>query len=75
MSTLITGISELWTGQDDPIRDAALVIDGNTVPLDVGATIQNNRTMVPLRFIVEKMGMEVYYEDADRSISIFQKIN
>lgn len=31
MSTLITGISELWTGQDDPIRDAALVIDGDTV--------------------------------------------
>ena len=51
------------------------VIDGNTVQLDVGATIQNNRTMVPLRFIVEKMGMEVYYEDSDRSISIFQKIN
>ncbi|MFR9296306.1 MAG: copper amine oxidase N-terminal domain-containing protein, partial [Aedoeadaptatus pacaensis] len=51
------------------------VIDGNTVPLDVGATIQNDRTMVPLRFIVEKMGMEVYYEDSDRSISIFQKIN
>lgn len=51
------------------------VIDGRTVSLDVGATIQNDRTMVPLRFIVEKMGMEVYYEDADRSISIFQKIN
>ena len=31
MSTLITGISELWTGQDDPIHDAALVIDGDTV--------------------------------------------
>lgn len=31
MSTLITGISELWTGEDAPIRDAALVIDGETV--------------------------------------------
>lgn len=31
MSTLITGISELWTGQGDPIHDAALVIDGDTV--------------------------------------------
>ena len=31
MSTLITGVSELWTGQDDPIHDAALVIDGDTV--------------------------------------------
>ena len=31
MSTLITGISELWTGQHDPIHDAALVIDGDTV--------------------------------------------
>ena len=31
MSTLITGISELWTGEDAPIRDAALVIDGDTV--------------------------------------------
>ena len=50
-------------------------IDTNAVALDVGATIQNNRTMVPLRFIVENMGMEVYYEHSDRSISIFQKIN
>ena len=31
MSTLITGISELWTGQGSPIHDAALVIDGDTV--------------------------------------------
>lgn len=31
MSTLITGVSELWTGQGEPIRDAALVIDGDTV--------------------------------------------
>ncbi len=31
MSTLITGISELWTVEDAPIRDAALVIDGDTV--------------------------------------------
>ena len=31
MSTLITGVSELWTGQGEPIRDAALVIDGDAV--------------------------------------------
>ncbi|MDY3118937.1 MAG: stalk domain-containing protein [Peptoniphilus sp.] len=53
---------------------AQAVIDGTPVALDVGATIQNNRTMVPLRFVVEKMGLEVYYEGSDRSISIFQKI-
>ena len=58
-----------------PANKNEATIDGNTVALDVGATIQNNRTMVPLRFIVENMGMEVYYENSDRSISIFQKIN
>ena len=31
MSTLITGISELWTGQGAPIHDAALVIDGEVI--------------------------------------------
>lgn len=31
MSTLITGISELWTGQGSPMHDAALVVDGDTV--------------------------------------------
>ena len=34
MSTLITGISELWTGEDAPIHDAALVIDGDGVAVD-----------------------------------------
>ena len=58
-----------------PANKNEATIDGNAVALDVGATIQNNRTMVPLRFIVENMGMEVYYENSDRSISIFQKIN
>ena len=58
-----------------PANKNEATIDGNTVALDVGATIQNNRTMLPLRFIVENMGMEVYYENSDRSISIFQKIN
>ena len=31
MSTLITGISELWTGQGSPMHDAALVVDGDAV--------------------------------------------
>ena len=31
MSTLLTGISELWTGQGAPIHDAALVIDGEVI--------------------------------------------
>ena len=58
-----------------PVDKNQATIDTNTIPLDMGATIQNDRTLVPLRFIVENMGMEVYYEPSDRSISIFQKIN
>ncbi|MDD7363214.1 MAG: stalk domain-containing protein [Firmicutes bacterium] len=53
-------------------RDVAM-IDGEAAALDVGSTLRDNRTLVPLRFVVETMGMDVYYVDRDRSIFIYER--
>ncbi|MCX7709498.1 MAG: glycosyl hydrolase family 18 protein [Clostridia bacterium] len=36
-------------------------INGNTATIDVAPLIDNSRTMIPLRFIAEKMGMNVQW--------------
>lgn len=38
--------------------------------LDVPATIVNGRTMVPLRFIAETLGAEVYWNEKSRTVEI-----
>lgn len=48
-------------------------INGKSVPLDVGAAIRDDRTVIPLRFVAENLGMEVYYGKSDRTISIYEK--
>lgn len=58
---------------DLPVDRKEAYIDGKNVPLDVGAAIRDDRTMIPLRFVVENLGMEVYYGKSDRSISIYEK--
>jgi hypothetical protein len=39
-------------------------VDGKTILLDVPARIVNGRTMVPLRFVGESLGKNVYYNSA-----------
>ena len=36
-------------------------VDGDTVQIDIPARIVNGRTMVPLRFVGESLGKNVYY--------------
>jgi endonuclease YncB( thermonuclease family) len=45
-------------------------INGEPIPLDVPATIINDRTLVPLRFVSEAMGSTVGWEGLTRSITI-----
>lgn len=53
-----------------------LVIGGNAykngepVYLDVPAKLMNDRTMVPLRFVSEAMGCQVYWNDATETVTI-----
>ncbi|MDK9709889.1 copper amine oxidase N-terminal domain-containing protein [Acidaminobacter sp.] len=50
------------------LGETEVVVDDNTIQLDVPAQTMNGRTVVPLRFIAEQMGFEVDYEDGDVTI-------
>lgn len=53
-----------------PINEQVMYINSESVAIDVPSQIVNERTMVPLRAIIEGLGMKVTYEDATRSITI-----
>jgi soluble lytic murein transglycosylase-like protein len=46
------------------------VFDDEIIPLDVPATLKNNRTMVPLRFIMEAFDIEVDWDQNSRTVEI-----
>lgn len=45
-------------------------VDGSEVSLDAPPTIVRGRTMVPLRFISESLGNEVYWAESTRTVEI-----
>lgn len=45
-------------------------VDGHAIKTDTEATIMNNRTIVPLRFIAETLHLKVYWHPEDRTIEI-----
>jgi hypothetical protein len=47
-------------------------VDGRTVKLDVPPTIRNGRTLVPLRFVAESLGLTVSWDDATRTVTIIK---
>jgi hypothetical protein len=48
----------------------SVVVDNNLVVFDTQPIVENGRTLVPLRAIAEAAGMDVAYNEADRSIMI-----
>ena len=72
-----------WTDHETPIAieygghhialtvgDRTATVDGNTVETDVPAQIVGDRTLVPIRFVSEQLGMDIVYDDASRCVSI-----
>ncbi|NLN87572.1 MAG: copper amine oxidase N-terminal domain-containing protein, partial [Syntrophomonadaceae bacterium] len=60
---------ELWIGQSNAL------VNGNTVPIDadnpnVKPLILNDRTMLPLRFVTEKLGCGVEWDEATQKVTI-----
>ena len=45
-------------------------VDGKTVIMDVAPKIENQRTLVPLRFIAEAFGAEVEWDPKTQGITI-----
>lgn len=54
------------------IDNKTVSVNGAAAALDVPPMILNNRTMIPLRFVGEKMGMKVDWNDANRTITMSQ---
>ena len=52
------------------IGDETALVDGRAIKLDVPARIVNNRTLVPLRFICETLGLEVNWNSETNVINL-----
>lgn len=46
------------------------VVNGNTIEMDVAPETKYSRTMVPLRFIGENLGLTVNWDQSSRSVSL-----
>jgi hypothetical protein len=52
-----------------------IFINGNEVPSDTSPIIMNNRTLVPIRVISEKLGMDVKWDGVNRYVIITSKVD
>lgn len=52
------------------IDDKKAVVDGQEIALDAPATIVNDRTLVPLRFLSESLGADVTWDNDQRRVVI-----
>lgn len=57
-------MAELWLNKAD------LVIDGQVVTAEVAPMLMNERTMVPLRLLAEKMGWKVGWDQPTQSVTL-----
>ncbi|MCX6087489.1 MAG: GH25 family lysozyme [Caldiserica bacterium] len=52
------------------IGNRTAVVNGEAVVLDVPAAIMNGRTMLPVRFVSERLGAEVQWEESTKTVTI-----
>lgn len=52
-----------------------LMVDGNNVDSDVPAMLYKNRTLVPIRFVVEKLGAEITWNQDEHKATITTEDN
>lgn len=53
-----------------PINGKTATVNGSQVALDTPAMLVNNRTLVPIRFVSESLGLEVNYDQEKRTVSL-----
>ncbi|MCT4619723.1 MAG: stalk domain-containing protein [Marinisporobacter sp.] len=56
------------------LNDGKVFVNGEEIAIDVPAQIMNNRTIVPLRFIAEQLGLKVGYDQDTETIEIDEEI-
>ena len=55
------------------IGDKNINSDGNNIKMDVAPFISNNRTFVPVRFISECLGKNVFWDDKKKEVTIYDR--
>ncbi|MCL1862949.1 MAG: copper amine oxidase N-terminal domain-containing protein [Defluviitaleaceae bacterium] len=68
-----------YVSWDDVTREVAILLDNHQIVLTIGqlmngmevpAQLVNDRTMVPLRFVSEKLGATVHWDEKTRNIEV-----
>lgn len=67
--TLGSTTMELWIGKSNAVINGTSVLIDSDNP-NVKPLIMNGRTMLPLRFVTEKLGCAVNWDEASKKISI-----
>ena len=57
-----------------PLDQTTILVDGQEVVIDTPAMVKNQRTLVPLRFVVENLGMTVDYQQEGQIVRILEKL-
>ncbi len=52
------------------IGEKTMEINGKKIEFDVAPMIKNNRTLVPIRAIIESMGGKIYWDPTERKVTI-----
>lgn len=60
-------IAATWAIADSPIK---LLVNGNEIKSDVAPVLQNDRVLVPVRFVSEALGCEVIWDKENQSVVI-----
>lgn len=53
--------------------EISLVVNGNKIETDAPCFIENNRTLVPIRFIGESLGYDVKWDNSTKQVTIINK--
>lgn len=63
------GFPESYTVAALKIGDSRLYMNGETTLMDTPARIQEERTFIPVRFLAEKLGYWIWYDDETKEIT------
>ena len=56
-----------------PLDSKTILVNGQEVAIDTPAMVKNQRTLVPIRFVVENLAMTVDYQQEGQIVRILEK--
>ena len=54
------------------VDNQVATVNGNEVALETSAKIFNNVTLVPIRFVAESLGLQVYYDQQTNAVHLYK---